>query len=286
MPGDYECGLAANRVFPVNYKVDIHLKHRINAGRVAVENQYGFFHDQFGRVESEWKEDDTRVTFADFAISERVSAELRKSFPEDDFCSEESNPQDEVLELTARFAWILDPIDGTNNYAIGIPVCAISLALLMDGVPVYGFIYDMSRRVLIEGGPGIGVFEGRTSRSVIKDELNAQSVVGMHFPLSLSDCDRLLPLLTRYRLRSLGSGALIGAFAAIGLLDGALDFKVKVWDIAAVHALVHAGGGDFHFINEPIFPLREFHVGMPATPYFAGTPSFCLFIKGLLEGRK
>jgi myo-inositol-1(or 4)-monophosphatase len=261
--------------------VDTQLKHRINAGRVAVKSQSGFFHDQFGRVESEWKEDDTRVTFADFAISERVSAELRKSFPEDDFCSEESSPQDEVLPLRSRFTWILDPIDGTNNYAIGIPVCAISLALLKDGVPVYGFVYDMSRRVLIEGGPGIGVFDGRSGRSVVQENLNSESLIGMHFPTGEVDCAWLTPLLAKHHIRSIGSGALIGAFTAVGILDGAIDFKVKVWDIAAFHALILAGGGEFHFFGEPLFPLREFHVSQASCPYFAGTPSFCRYIEEL-----
>ena len=104
------------------------LKHRVNAARVAVLDQVEFFTRYFGEVNSEWKPDDTRVTFADFAISERIIAELRSSFPEDDFCSEESNPQDECITLSGKYAWILDPIDGTNNYALGIPMCAISLA--------------------------------------------------------------------------------------------------------------------------------------------------------------
>jgi len=53
---------------------DVQLRHRINAGRVAVKGQMAFFGRQFGQVASEWKEDDTRVTFADFAISENLFA--------------------------------------------------------------------------------------------------------------------------------------------------------------------------------------------------------------------
>ena len=112
---------------------DGQLRHRINAGREAVKAQTAFFGRQFGQVASEWKEDDTRVTFADFAISENVFAALRRDFVEDDYCSEEASPQDEVIDLGEGFAWIIDPIDGTNNYALGFSVCAISLALLHDG---------------------------------------------------------------------------------------------------------------------------------------------------------
>ena len=265
--------------------VDKQLKHRINAGQVAVNNQVDFFHRQFGDVKSDWKEDDTRVTFADFAISEKIFAELRKSFPQDDYCSEESNPMDEALNLQARYAWMLDPIDGTNNYALGIPICAISLALLKNGTPVYGFLYDMSRKTLIKGGPGLGLYEGRSPAKVKTSPMDSQSLVGLHFPLRPSVYDRLQPLLTGHRLRSLGSGALNLTYAAVGRLDGAIDYKVKVWDLAAAHALLIAGGGEFHFLEESIFPLKQFHPQLPPAPFFAGSSSFCQYLKGILNRR-
>ncbi len=264
--------------------VDKQLKHRINAGQVAVANQVDFFHRQFGEVQSDWKEDDTRVTFADFAISEKIFAELRKSFPKDDFCSEESNPLDEVQELQARYAWVLDPIDGTNNYALGIPICAISLALLKNGLPVYGLLYDMSRKILIKGGPGLGLYDGRASARVKSSPVDSQSLVGLHFPLKPEDYERLRPLLTERRIRSLGSGALNLAYAAVGRLDGAIDYKVKVWDLAAGYALLLAGGGEFHYLGKPVFPLKKFHPRLPPAPFYAGSSCFCQYMQGMLSG--
>ena len=123
----------------------------MNAARVAIRNQTGFFNQQRGRVVSEWKPDETRVPFADFAISEKVCEELRRSFPEDQFLSEESGLLDEVVPVESRYAWVLDPIDGTNNYALGMSACAISLALLKQGKPVYGLIYDGSTGELCNG---------------------------------------------------------------------------------------------------------------------------------------
>ena len=262
--------------------MDKQLKHRINAGRVAVKNQVDFFHKQFAQVPSEWKEDDTRVTFADFAISEKIFAELRKSFPGDHYCSEESNPQDEVMELVERYTWMLDPIDGTNNYALGLPHCGISLALLQNGMPVYGFIYDMGRRTLIQGGPGCGLLDGCRKALVKPSEMDGQSLVGLHFPLDEANYERLRPMLLRCRIRSMGSGALNLAYSAIGMLDGCIDFKIKVWDIAAAHAILSAGGGVFKFLEDSVFPLRQFHVNQPFIPYYAGTPSFCDFAESLL----
>jgi myo-inositol-1(or 4)-monophosphatase len=262
---------------------DAQLRHRINAGRVAVKAQTAFFGRQFGQVASEWKEDDTRVTFADFAISENLFAALRRDFAEDDYCSEEASPFDEVLELEARFAWVVDPIDGTNNYALGFPVCAISLALLHNGVPVYGFVYDYSTNALLEGGPGFGVL--RNQKKVNRDRMaaDAQTMLGLHFPMDGELLDRLKPLLEKYRVRCLGSGALSAAFVATGYLTGVVDFRVKVWDIAAAYALCVSAGVEFEFLGESPFPLKTFHPQMDFCPYLAGTESFCKELKAQLR---
>lgn len=254
---------------------DLQLRHRINAGRVAVKAQTAFFGRQFGQVASEWKEDDTRVTFADFAISENVFAALRRDFAEDDYCSEEANPLDEVLTLGAGFAWVIDPIDGTNNYALGFPVCAISLALLHDGMPVYGFIYDYSTDALLEGGAGFGL--QRNQKTVNRDRMaaDAQTMLGLHFPIDLELLDKLKPLLAKYRVRCLGSGALSAAYVATGYLTGVVDFRVKVWDIAAAYALCAGAGVTFKFIEASPFPLRAFHPQMDFCPYLAGTEAVC-----------
>jgi len=254
---------------------DLQLRHRINAGRVAVKAQTAFFGRQFGQVASEWKADDTRVTFADFAISENVFAALRRDFPEDDYCSEEANPLDEVLTLAAGFAWVIDPIDGTNNYALGFPVCAISLALLHDGMPVYGFIYDYSTDALLEGGAGFGLQRNQKTMNRDRMAADAQTMLGLHFPIDLELLDKLKPLLAKYRVRCLGSGALSAAYVATGYLTGVVDFRVKVWDIAAAYALCAGAGVAFRFLEASPFPLRAFHPQMDFCPYLAGTAAVC-----------
>lgn len=255
-------------------QLDNQLRHRINAGRVAVRDQVAFFTRQFGEVTSEWKEDDTRVTFADFAISENLFVELRRDFPEDGYCSEESSPQDEVLDLEARFTWVVDPIDGTNNYALGFSFCAISLALLLDGEPVYGFIYDHSSQALLEGGPGYGLLKDQKKVDRDAKVADAQTMVGMHFPMTPEQMKPLEKLLTKYRVRCFGSAALSTAYVATGYLTGAIDYRVKVWDIAAAYALCQAVGIEWKFIGASPFPLNSFHPNMDFSPYYAGTESF------------
>ncbi|MEN8663185.1 MAG: inositol monophosphatase family protein [Lentimonas sp.] len=255
-------------------QLDVQLRHRINAGRVAVRNQIAFFERQFGQVASEWKEDDTRVTFADFAISEKIFAELRRDFPEDDYCSEEASPMDEVLQLDAPFAWVVDPIDGTNNFALGFSVCAISLALLQDGVPVYGFIYDHSTQSLLEGGPGRGLLRDQKKVNRNDTAAEAQTMIGLHFPIDAARLQQLSPLLEKYRVRCLGSGALTAAYVATGYLTGVFDDRVKVWDIAAAFALCSAIKIEFYFLAENPFPMKTFHPRMEFSPYYAGTQNY------------
>ncbi|CAI8347519.1 MAG: Inositol-1-monophosphatase ImpA [Opitutia bacterium UBA7350] len=250
------------------------LRQRIHAGREAIKRQIGFFARQFGEVPSEWKADDTRVTFADFAISEQVAMCLRRDFPEDDFCSEESGPMDEDQILEAPFAWVLDPIDGTNNYALGFPACAISLALLYEGLPVYGFLYEHMTGSILEGGAAHGLFRERKrlDRHVLAAE--AQAMLGLHFPMPAKQLRLLEPLLSRYRVRCLGSGALTMAQVATGYLSGAIDFRVKVWDLAAAYALCGASEVRIQFTEASPFPLKRFNPQMEFSPYYAGTEAF------------
>lgn len=261
-------------------------RHRINAARAAVEEQIDFFKKQFGQVKSEWKADDTRVTFADFAISEKIFAALRRHFPGDDFCSEESNPHDEVMRLKAEYAWVLDPIDGTNNYAAGMPIAAISLALLQGGVPIYGVIYDSNRDVLLHGGPEFGLYQNnaRYRPQFRVDDPRAPKgdlTIGMHFPMRPEQIELVRPLLETYRVRAIGSAALSTLYAATGFFDGALDFRVRVWDIAAAYAISRAAGREFHFIGASAFPLTEFHPELPHCPFYAGSREFCNLVGGL-----
>jgi len=263
-------------------KYALALRHRINAGRFAVRDQIAFFERQFGQVASEWKEDDTRVTFADFAISEKVFAELRRDFPQDDFCSEESSPMDEAIALDAAFAWIIDPIDGTNNYALGFPICAISLALLYDGSPVYGFIYDHSTGSLYEGGPEHGLLKDQKKVDRDATAAEAQTMIGAHFPMEAEHLRQFAPLLSKYRIRSFGSAALSATYVATGYLTGAIDYRVKVWDIAAAYALCLGVGLRWHFAGANPFPARTFHPHQGRCPYYVGTNSLIEEVQSVL----
>ena len=255
---------------------------RGTAAQTAVMAQTALMHREFGRVESRWKQDGTRVTAADVAISENIFRELGAQFPDDQFFSEESDPTGAPRPLTARFSWVLDPIDGTNNYALGLPNCAIALALLEHGQPVYGVIYDLAGRQLIHGGPGLGVFCGGQQARVRPGPLDAQSLIGFHSPYDKRYAPHAAVLAEHFKLRGLGSSTLHLAYVAAGIIDGVVDHNVKVWDIAAAVALVIAAGGQADFISKPPFPLEQFDLAMERIFYVAGSPAVCAQLRAAL----
>jgi len=257
------------------------LQLRVEAAKRAVTAQTELLHREFGRAESRWKSDGTRVTAVDIAISENIFRELRRQFPIDQYFSEELADTDGPIAVTSRYSWVLDPIDGTNNFALGIPHCAISLGLIQEGEPVYGVVYDFSRRTLMHGGPGFGMHDGDRRAQVTTAIPHRESLVGLHSPSDKS----LLPLansvLANFKIRGLGSATLHLAYVAAGLLDGCVDYNVKIWDLAAAIPLCRAGGGVVEFLNGEQFPMRTFDLKMKRIIYVAGSPAMCARLKEL-----
>lgn len=264
--------------------MDKNLRHRINVGRECVKEQISFFRKHFGRVESEWKEDNSRVTFADFAISERIGTAIAEHFPKDDFCSEESDPHAPPRPLNARYCWILDPVDGTNNFALGMPMCGISLGLLREGMPIYGFLYDFGRDCIIEGGPGLGLKDGdRVCSAMPQKAMGEKSIVGLASPLRAEWLEKLSSMTYDLHFRSIGSGALTLAYVALGIMEGCADCRSKSWDVAASCALLLAAGGKVEFLGDSFFPMCTFDVKQKARPFYAGTEDFCKRARVLLQ---
>ena len=257
---------------------------RIEAAKRAVTAQTGLLHREFGRAESRWKSDGTRVTAVDVAISENIFRELGAQYPDDQYFSEELADSGEPIPVTARYSWVLDPIDGTNNFALGIPHCAISLALLEGGEPVYGVVYDLSRRVLMHGGPGYGMHDGDRPAHVTEVPPHAESLIGFHSPFDKTMLPLAQGVLARFKIRGLGSATLHLAYVAAGLFDGAVDYNVKIWDIAAAIPLCRAAGGEVRFMNGEQLPLRRFDLKMKRIVYVAGGPIVCPLLAKLTTG--
>ncbi|MDR0535307.1 MAG: inositol monophosphatase family protein [Puniceicoccales bacterium] len=262
--------------------------NRIARAGCVVRQAVDYFAENLGKVESRWKADKTRVTDADVALSRATTAALAKAFPGDDLVSEEELPEkgSPPRPLDRRFCWVLDPIDGTNNYAAGLPMCGILLALLDGGFPVYGWTYDHLLRRLVEGGPGRGLFVDGVAvpPPPQPDTLDSNAFVTMHFPLGDRYLTRLAPLLRHSTARCLGTSALHYAYNALGVFDGSFGCRGKVWDVAAGHALLAAVGRRMVFLEpkEP-FPLREISSDPPSLVNLAGTEAYLRYTLPLFE---
>lgn len=258
------------------------LEKRIQAGKSIIESQVDYFKANWGRVERKFKADQTHITPADIHLSDTILQKINQIFPEDQCFSEESSDVTKEVEVNSQYSWLLDPIDGTNNFALGFPMCAISLALLREGIPVYGFIYDFSRDSIIEGGPELGARDNGRTVQAYPNAFNKESIVSLHFPLKKEHIKKLDLILTN-RIRSLGSGTLSLAYTALGITEGCIDYTLKIWDFAAAYAILLGAKGSFVFIGESAFPMKKFSVNQPKIAFYAGSASFCEYVKVSLE---
>ena len=250
------------------------LRKRIESGHKAILSQVDYFRKNFGLTQSRWKNDGTRVTEVDETISKELFDYLSSQFPFDDYCSEEAAEVEQPISLEAEFAWVLDPVDGTNNYAVGVPECGISLGLLQNGMPVYGFIYDYGRDNLLQGGPKVGSYECDRRVHAAKELVNEKLTFCMHFPIPSRELESLKEVLQEWRIRCPGSAAMGLANAATGRLDGCLEYRSKPWDCAAGYPICEGAGARFFFLGEPAFPMTHFSPNMGPCPFRVGSDLF------------
>jgi myo-inositol-1(or 4)-monophosphatase len=219
-------------------------------------------------VRVDWKEPGDRVTDADVAIQERLVERIRASFPHDGLVAEEGL----TLDPGAReFVWVVDPLDGTNNFALGIPCYAVSIGILRDGQPHVGVVHDPNTGFTCSALRGHGAVAGTGTTVLPGRPLTPASNVAVRVPLDPDLAPATIGWLGRYKLRGFGSVALHLAYAAIGALDVVLDHKATLWDLAAGAAvLLEAGGTITDPRGQPLFPPAAAAYGGAPMPFLAG----------------
>lgn len=188
-------------------------------------------------VDQEQKADSTIVTEADRQIDQKVRTFLTAE-SEFDVLSEEQG-QDELLDDESY--WVVDPIDGTQNYAYQQPLYGTAVGLIQDGTPTVGCFYMPELDDLFYACAGHGAYRNQTEVTVTDEtDLEAAYLVGSGMGSSehykfISD---LNPWVQRF-----GCGVQAEAFIAAGLLDAGIFGALKPWDIAAGAAIVREAGG-------------------------------------------
>jgi len=199
----------------------------------------------FGKVTLRYKGRADIVTESDQASERRILGLIRSRFPDHDYLAEESRPR----ATGSEYLWVIDPLDGTTNYAHGFPVCCVSIGLLHRGEPLLGGVYDPFRDELFIARRGAGTtLNGRRIRVSGQRRLE-QSLLVTGFAYDRHKLSRYY--LEFYRVfmerchdvRRSGSAALDLAWVAAGRLDGYWEFHLKPWDVAAGMLLVREAGG-------------------------------------------
>jgi myo-inositol-1(or 4)-monophosphatase len=184
------------------------------------------------------------VTEIDVASEEAVVGVIRRHFPQHRILAEEGS----VGGDDPRARWIIDPLDGTTNYAHGFPFFCVSVGYEEDGEMVAGAIYDpvLDELFLAERGRGATV-NGRPM-AVSAVERVGQALLTTGFPYDRTRLPRALRQFERMSHRSravrrMGSAALDLAYVAAGRLDGYWEASINAWDVAAGLVLVLEAGG-------------------------------------------
>jgi myo-inositol-1(or 4)-monophosphatase len=185
------------------------------------------------------------VTEVDHAAEKVILEIIKKEFPGHFILSEEAGE----IRMDSQYKWIIDPIDGTVNYANGIPICCVSIGVEHEGKMVLGSVYNpfMDELFLAERGKG-AVLNGKPIRVSEKTEvLHSCLVTG--FPYTYLDMPNgPLEVFGRFirsgiPVRRLGSAAVDLCWVACGRFDGFYEHKLNAWDCAAGFLLVEEAGG-------------------------------------------
>ncbi|MBI5571779.1 MAG: inositol monophosphatase [Desulfomonile tiedjei] len=185
------------------------------------------------------------VTDADRVSEDLILKAIAREFPDHDVLAEETPPA-----LTgSRWLWIVDPLDGTVNFAHGLPLFCISIGLMHDNVLVAGMVYDPLRRESFFALRGEGAFLDGNRIEVSQADRLDRSLVATGFPYDRgtapdNNVKEFASVVTRVQgIRRAGSAALDLAYVAAGRLDGFWELKLKPWDMAAGMILVEEAGG-------------------------------------------
>jgi myo-inositol-1(or 4)-monophosphatase len=178
-----------------------------------------------------------------------IVKELRKAGPEYAVLGEEGGHQPARGGKKAKLTWVIDPLDGTSNYLRGIPHWCVSIALVDNGEPVHGVVFDPLRNELFVASKGGGaVLEDKRIRVSERRDLEG-ALLCTGFPpreraRAKPQLDCLNALLEQAEdVRRTGSAALDLAYVACGRFDGYFEAGVQPWDIAAGVLLVREAGG-------------------------------------------
>ncbi len=224
----------------------------------SIANYIASERNNFNSSNIEVKSKNSLVSHVDKTSEKKIIEKLKSILPEAGFIAEEGTVKTEDKELQ----WVIDPLDGTTNFMHGIPVYAISIALLKDNDPIIGVVHEVNQNETFHTYKNGGAYLNGKSINVAENKCLEDSLVATGFPYydynkMKSYLGILEDLMQSTRgLRRLGSAAVDLAYVACGRFDSYFEYSLSPWDVAAGCLLVTEAGGklnDFRNGNDYIF---------------------------------
>ena len=201
--------------------------------------------DQLDRIKITSKASEEYCSEVDIKAEQSVINTILKAYPLHGIIAEESGMHQEDAETV----WIIDPLDGTNNYIHGFPFFAVSIAIRVKNRIEHAVVYDPLRHECFSASRGSGARLNDRRLRVSKQTQLSAALLGTGFPMrNVESAKRFIPMLDALigkcgGLRRTGAAALDLAYVASGRLDGFFECGLRPWDIAAGALLIQEAGG-------------------------------------------
>ncbi len=185
------------------------------------------------------------VTEIDKASESLIVNFIKKNYPSHGILAEEGGSENS----NAEYIWVIDPLDGTTNFAHSLPIFAVSIGVQKNGETIVGVVYDIMSDIIYTAGKKSGAFANEIKIKVSDREILSQSMLVTGFPYDIKDnpgkAFERFELLTKESraMRRLGSAAIDFCYVAKGVFDGFWEVHLHPWDICAGKLIVEEAGG-------------------------------------------
>lgn len=203
--------------------------------------------DGFGKnIQIDYKTNEKNlVTEIDKKSEKTIMDYINKKYPSHNILTEESGEH----KKDSQYLWVIDPLDGTTNFAHGLPIFAVSIGLMKKDEIVAGVVYDVMQNIFYSSERGSGAFANDNKINVSQNDKIGLGVLVTGFPYNVADnpdkaFERFESLTKRARaVRRLGSAAIDFCYVASAVFDGFWEVSLHPWDICAGKLIVEEAGG-------------------------------------------
>ena len=219
--------------------------------------------EKFGKnLDVEFKTNELNlVTEADKASEKLITDFIRKKYPSHGVLAEEGSE----FNASAEYIWVIDPLDGTTNFAHGLPIFSVSIGVQKNGETIAGVVNDINQNIIYTAEKAAGASSNGKKIEVSENSNLAYSMLVTGFPYDIKDnpdyaFERFITMIKSSRaVRRLGSAAIDFCYVAKGVFDGFWEVHLHPWDVCAGKLIVEEAGGlvtDFNGKKIDIYSKR------------------------------